>query len=248
MNPVIRESACRADVCTLRPLSPTEGKCRERRLSEALHPAIRIKCVALCVYVGAALTAAGIAHGDEPQDANIGSGLNDSGQTDVPGPDNGFVDVAAGVLNSLTTQRVFGDADGDGDVDLLDFSVFFDYLLGPLGNQQLAGWQSYDSDTDNDVDLGDFARWQNVFTGDAPVLGACCDHDPFGDCTDGLPLAACDCPTCEWEKLGSCSDLDCPHTAIPTVGEWGLVVLTLLLLTGAKLAFRRSNPPDPLKL
>jgi hypothetical protein len=52
---------------------------------------------------------------------------------------------------------------------------------------------------------------------------------------------ACDCPTCEWLKLGSCSELDCPPTPIPTVGEWGLVVLALLLLVGAKLAFRRGE-------
>ena len=77
------------------------------------------------------------------------------------------------------------------------------------------------------------------------VAGACCDHDPFGVCTNGVTRAACACPTCDWEKLGSCSELDCPHNAIPTVGEWGLVVLSLLLLTGAKLVFRRSNPPDP---
>jgi len=69
------------------------------------------------------------------------------------------------------------------------------------------------------------------------VTGACCDHDPFGACTDGLTQAACDCPTCEWEKLGSCSDLDCPHTAIPTVSSWGLAILSLLIMIGAKLAF-----------
>ena len=80
------------------------------------------------------------------------------------------------------------------------------------------------------------------------VTGACCDHDPFGACTDGVTQAACDCPTCEWEKDGSCSELDCPHNAIPTVGGWGLVVLTLTLLIGAKLAFGRSNQVDPLKL
>jgi len=79
------------------------------------------------------------------------------------------------------------------------------------------------------------------------VPGACCDHDPFGACTDGVILPACDCPTCEWVKEGSCSKMDCLPTTIPTVGEWGLMVLALLLLTGAKLAFRRSNPPDPVR-
>ena len=76
------------------------------------------------------------------------------------------------------------------------------------------------------------------------VTGACCDHDPFGACTDGVTRAACDCPTCAWVKLGSCSDLECSHVPIPAVGEWGLIVLALLLLIGAKLVFRRSNPPD----
>ena len=75
------------------------------------------------------------------------------------------------------------------------------------------------------------------------VTGACCDHDPFGVCTDGVTRAACDCPTCAWVKLGSRSELDCLHTPIPTVGEWGLVVLALLLLAGAKLAFRRPGAP-----
>ena len=76
------------------------------------------------------------------------------------------------------------------------------------------------------------------------VTGACCDHDPFGACTDGVTRAACDCPTCDWVKLGSCSDLECSHVSTPAVGEWGLIVLALLLLIGAKLVFRRSNPPD----
>ncbi len=71
--------------------------------------------------------------------------------------------------------------------------------------------------------------------------GACCAHDPFGGCTDGLTQADCDCPTCEWVKLGSCSDLDCIHTAIPTVSSWGLAILSLLLLTGAKIAFGRRT-------
>jgi hypothetical protein len=78
------------------------------------------------------------------------------------------------------------------------------------------------------------------------VTGACCDHDPFGGaCIDSLTQAGCDCPTCEWLKLGSCSELDCLHTTIPTVGAWGLAILSLLLMTGAKLAFRRFNRQLP---
>lgn len=66
------------------------------------------------------------------------------------------------------------------------------------------------------------------------VPGACCDPDAFGSCTETTWMA-CDCPTCVWHKLQTCNDIECSHGAIPTVSEWGLVVLTLLLLTGAKI-------------
>jgi hypothetical protein len=77
------------------------------------------------------------------------------------------------------------------------------------------------------------------------VLGACCDTDTFGGCTD-TTQAGCTCSTCNWEKLGTCNpgqtnSVTCTHTAIPTVSEWGLVVLTLLLLTGAKVYFGRRQ-------
>jgi hypothetical protein len=72
------------------------------------------------------------------------------------------------------------------------------------------------------------------------VLGACCDADPFGSCTD-TTSAGCTCDKCTWSKLQSCSTVECTHNSIPTVSEWGLVVLTLLLLTGAKVFFGRRE-------
>ena len=71
------------------------------------------------------------------------------------------------------------------------------------------------------------------------VAGACCDHDPFGGCTDGLTRAECNCGRCEWTKLALCDDVECLRESIPTVGAWGLAILTLLLLTGAKVRFGR---------
>lgn len=73
------------------------------------------------------------------------------------------------------------------------------------------------------------------------AIGACCDHDPFGVCLDGVTLAACGCATCEWVEAGSCGQLDCNHATIPTVSEWGMGVLTLLLLIGAKVGFGRDR-------
>jgi hypothetical protein len=35
--------------------------------------------------------------------------------------------------------------------------------------------------------------------------------------------------------------LDCPTAAIPAMGEWGLAVLTLVLLIGAKVSFGRRT-------
>lgn len=48
------------------------------------------------------------------------------------------------------------------------------------------------------------------------------------------------CPT----GCDSGTDPDCPFEPIPTVSEWGLAVLALLLLIGAKLKFRRFSPAD----
>lgn len=75
------------------------------------------------------------------------------------------------------------------------------------------------------------------------VTGACCDHDPFGVCLDEVTQAECQCPTCEWVKLGFCLQLECVHTSIPAVSEWGLLILALLLFIGAKLGFGRFSAP-----
>ncbi len=71
--------------------------------------------------------------------------------------------------------------------------------------------------------------------------GACCDNDPFGPCVDDVTEAECDCEKCKWFEKQRCDEVVCMHGAIPTVSEWGLVVLTLLLLTGAKVYFGRRQ-------
>jgi len=73
-------------------------------------------------------------------------------------------------------------------------------------------------------------------------LGACCDHETFGGCTETTFVG---CPTegtkNEWTKEATCAEIECTHVAIPTVSEWGIVVLTLLLLVGAKVYFGRRQ-------
>lgn len=56
--------------------------------------------------------------------------------------------------------EVYGDLDGDGDVDLLDHSLFCGILGGPGG---LAPCSSLDSDADGDVDLLDWSAFQTHF-------------------------------------------------------------------------------------
>jgi len=96
-------------------------------------------------------------------------------------------------------------------------------------------------------DAGDHAGGGYVLTGGfwtpgaPPPLGACCDHDPFGGCQDDRALDECVCGKCEWFQERTCAQIDCTREAIPTVSEWGLVILTLLLLTGAKIYFGRPK-------
>jgi len=56
------------------------------------------------------------------------------------------------------------DDDGDGDVDLSDYSGFNACLLGPGGGAS-PPCDNHDFDTDNDVDLEDFMQFQLHFTG-----------------------------------------------------------------------------------
>ena len=67
-----------------------------------------------------------------------------------------------------------GDYDGDGDVDMNDFTVFADCLAGPGASPDPTATgatpgdcvAAFDSDGDSDVDLDDFSDFQIVFTGE----------------------------------------------------------------------------------
>ena len=57
---------------------------------------------------------------------------------------------------------IWGDADGDGDVELDDHAAFSACLVGP-GGEVLSGCEMFDFDDDGDVDLSDFSGLQGVF-------------------------------------------------------------------------------------
>jgi hypothetical protein len=71
--------------------------------------------------------------------------------------------------------------------------------------------------------------------------GGCCDEDTFGGCEDNVPASACNSKKSVWYKDTPCTQIECTHNPIPTVSAWGLVVLTLLLLIGAKAYFGRRQ-------
>jgi hypothetical protein len=70
--------------------------------------------------------------------------------------------------------------------------------------------------------------------------GACCDTTT-GECADGVTLAECSDEGDEWSKNLGCSQVTCEPPFIPTVSEWGLVIMALLLLAGAKVYFGRRE-------
>jgi hypothetical protein len=72
-------------------------------------------------------------------------------------------------------------------------------------------------------------------------LGACCDEDTFGGCTQTTANGCATLKKGVFYKEQDCSAITCVHKAIPTVSEWGIAVLTLLLLVGAKVYFGRRQ-------
>ncbi len=72
-------------------------------------------------------------------------------------------------------------------------------------------------------------------------LGACCDHNPFGSCSE-TDRDECGCVTCDWHKLRTCEEITCVQAVIPAMSTWALLVLALCLVIGAKLKF--AAPAD----
>ncbi len=72
--------------------------------------------------------------------------------------------ILCGTVDLGAYESGYADADCDGDVDLVDFSIFAVCLAGP-DNPHPAGCEIADLDVDNDVDLVNFAGFQVAFTG-----------------------------------------------------------------------------------
>jgi hypothetical protein len=74
------------------------------------------------------------------------------------------------------------------------------------------------------------------------LLGACC-YDLLGVCTDNVNQVDCESAGHRYGGDGSdCTTIDPPCTAeIPAVSEWGVVAMTLLVLTAGTVVFLRRR-------
>ena len=104
---------------------------------------------------------------------------------------------------------------------------------GDCNNNGLADACETDSDNDGTIDVCDGCVNDPNKT-DPGICGCGVSDLPDSD-QDGVPDCVDVCP-----DLDDIFAPDC-NPAIPTVSEWGLVVLALMLLVLAKMSFRRST-------
>ena len=108
---------------------------------------------------------------------------------------------------------------------------------GTVGIPYLPG----DFDRDCDVDLEDFDQFGVCFTGPGggPVLAECAPGDFDGDgdvdCADWCRFVLAWTEAEDPPPMPECA-------TIPTVSEWGVVVMTLLILTAGTLVFAPGRP------
>lgn len=91
---------------------------------------------------------------DDPNTPDTGSGVG------------AIVDMGAFEFGTLMK----GDADGDGDVDNVDFQAWTNCVTGPNGGPVSVACEPMDFDLDNDVDMADLAQFQIVYDGGTPPL------------------------------------------------------------------------------
>lgn len=86
------------------------------------------------------------------------------GQCDAGTMTGGGFALTGGFWAAPATASIPGDCDGDGDVDLSDYSGCADCFLGPFGGIGV-DCNCCDVDLDGDVDLADFSAVQAVIPG-----------------------------------------------------------------------------------
>ncbi len=133
---------------------------------------------------------------------------------------------------SDTVMAEFWDSATNGDLLLVNA------LLYAANRVPLAPG---DTDGDGDSDETDYAVFVSCFTGPgiSPALAGCVtfdfDRDDDIDCTDWIALNRI------WSGAGPLPLPAACNSVVPTVSEWGLASLALLLLSGGTILLRRTS-------
>ena len=147
---------------------------RERRVSRYLLSIMAVPKVIIALMLAMSFAA----DAGDPQTLEIpwysidgGGGTSEGGQFSVAGTigqhdagamTGGGFSLAGGFWADSTPVQLPGDCEHDGDVDLDDYTCFFDCVLGP-GQGLLPDCEPFDLDNDGDVDIADYSIFEILF-------------------------------------------------------------------------------------
>ena len=149
---------------------------RQQKLTRRILSSMAMPTVALGLFVVAQLglgsESAGPPAFEIPWHTIDGGGrTSEGGQFTVSGtigqPDAGVMiggglELSGGFWSAFTVVQLPGDCEHDGDVDLDDYTCFFDCVLGP-GQGLLPDCEPFDLDNDGDVDIADYSIFEILF-------------------------------------------------------------------------------------
>jgi hypothetical protein len=173
---------------------------------------------------------------------NDSPALNNSGETAWQWKHGGLAPSGTRFMRRIRN----GDVDFDGDRDLDDFIPMPNCWTDPVPTAGLCECRFLDIDHDRDIDYDDFDLFMRVYTG--PLED--CNQNEILDLHDLIEGTSKDCnlngipDECDIES-GFSQDIDgtgVPDECIapiPAVSEWGLVILTLVLLAGGSVVITR---------
>jgi hypothetical protein len=180
---------------------------------------------------------------------NIRPDLNDAGEIGWWWHPNGQL-IPSGIRYMRRIRD--GDVDFDGDVDIDDFIPLPECFTGAVPTDRLCECRFFDIDHDRDIDNDDYDLFMRVYTG--PMED--CNENSTLDLIDLIEGAAFDCnlngrpDTCDIDS-GFSEDIDgngVPDECwgvIPTVSQWGLLAMTLLLTAAATVILQRAQRRRP---
>ena len=140
----------------------------------------------------------------------------------------------------VNSESPYGTFDQSGNVEEWNEAVVDGSSRGTRGGAYASGYWGLHAAWRNSKDPTSEVSGQ-VFgfrVAELPPLGACCDG-LSGSCTDGVLLDDCRDEKHQWYAGQQCQDIAC--VTIPAASEWGLVVLTLLVLTAGTVVLARHR-------